>query len=243
MCIHAGRLVLGARQSLGFEAGIIQPGEHFNAAATAPARRALESVLASRPSGGEPPQSGPSPPGKPKPPNLDGGLASGVAHADVRARTTPESHAVIEPAARSQSLHSTQTPGLSDEELESWSKARSFRVEPAGEQLGTLGDSDKIFRVLGDRSRHVALVHTRTISPKQNLSSSTLPTDKQHHWLRPRHDSPRHSFRSGQSRETAYACHSCHTEGQPCEGRMTYSWPKKKPLGAPEPTVHAGLRR
>ena len=221
--------------------GTIREGEQFNVAANAPGRRALARVLERRGGEGTPGGGSQLPEGSDRGPS-SGGPPSGGPDDSLRAGALEGRHAPAQRTAPG-SLHSTANPGLSDEELESWSKARSFRVEPAGEQLGMLGDSDKIFRVLGDRSRHVALVHTRTISPKQNLSSSTLPTDKQHHWLRPSHDSPRHSFRSGQSRETAYACHSCHTEGQPCEGRMTYSWPKKKPLGAPEPTVHAGLRR
>jgi broad specificity phosphatase PhoE len=47
----------------------------------------------------------------------------------------------------STSLHSTQPIGLTDEELEDWSKAKGFRVESAGEQLGMFGGNDQVMRV------------------------------------------------------------------------------------------------
>ena len=37
--------------------------------------------------------------------------------------------------------------GLTDDELEEWSKAKGFRVEPAGEQLGMFGDNEPVMRV------------------------------------------------------------------------------------------------
>ena len=44
-------------------------------------------------------------------------------------------------------LASTQTIGLTDEELADWSKAKGFRVEPAGEQLDIFGANEPVMRV------------------------------------------------------------------------------------------------
>jgi 2'-5' RNA ligase len=43
--------------------------------------------------------------------------------------------------------YSTQPIGLTDEELEDWSKSRGFRVEPAGEQLDIFGGNQSVMRV------------------------------------------------------------------------------------------------
>jgi hypothetical protein len=44
-------------------------------------------------------------------------------------------------------LASTQPIGLTDEELDTWSKSKGFRVEPAGEQLGMFGGNEPVLRV------------------------------------------------------------------------------------------------
>ena len=52
------------------------------------------------------------------------------------------------PAGRTPTnLASTQPIGLSDEELEDWSKSKGFRVEPAGEQLDIFGGNQPVMRV------------------------------------------------------------------------------------------------
>lgn len=50
-------------------------------------------------------------------------------------------------------LASTSPIGLSDEELEDWSKSKGFRVEPAGEQLDIFGGNEPVMRVFRSGAR------------------------------------------------------------------------------------------
>jgi hypothetical protein len=71
-------------------------------------------------------------------------------------------------------LASTQPIGLTDEELENWSKTKGFRVEPAGEQLSMFGGGEPVLRVFrsGPRGKEqTGLVYQSQIdklnTPKQ----------------------------------------------------------------------------
>jgi broad specificity phosphatase PhoE/ParB-like chromosome segregation protein Spo0J len=110
--------------------------------------KALEGLRAERDArgrGGEIAPSRKGLPGKTNRGEPGGGGTSSLANADRRPR---ESWRSPVPAERtSTTLHSTQPIGLSDEELEDWSKSKGFRVEPAGEQLDIFGGNQPVMRV------------------------------------------------------------------------------------------------
>lgn len=95
--------------------------------------------------GGEVAPSGKAVPGKTDPGEPGGSTTPSLADA---ARPAREGWRSRNPARRTPAnLHSTQPIGLSDEELEDWSKSKGFRVEPAGEQLGMFGANEPVMRV------------------------------------------------------------------------------------------------
>jgi hypothetical protein len=93
---------------------------------------------------------------------LPGATKRGESQESPKTGTTPAKSGP-EPSAGSNenrqttpaNLHSTVDIGLNDEELETWAKNKSFRVEPAGEQLGMFGVSDKVFRVFRTVGKNV----------------------------------------------------------------------------------------
>ena len=76
---------------------------------------------------------------------LGSGAARGGAPPVPAPRESWRSRLPVEKAPTN--LHSTQPIGLSDEELEDWSKSKGFRVEPAGEQLDIFGGNQPVMRV------------------------------------------------------------------------------------------------
>jgi hypothetical protein len=79
----------------------------------------------------------------------------------------------------SANLHSTQPIGLSDEELEDWSKSKGFRVEPAGEQLDIFGGNQPVMRVFrsgrGGKEQKGLVYQSQLEQLKQPKAAPTEP--------------------------------------------------------------------
>ena len=82
---------------------------------------------------------------KPRRGSPEGSSGASLANATGRTRESWRSPRPAETTPTN--LHSTQPIGLTDEELANWSKAKGFRVEEAGEQLGMFGGNDPVMRV------------------------------------------------------------------------------------------------
>jgi broad specificity phosphatase PhoE len=110
--------------------------------------KTLEGLRAGRDAGGRGGEVAPS--SKAVPGKTDRGEPGGSTTPSLADATRPagESWRSRNPARKAPAnLHSTQPIGLSDEELEDWSKSKGFRVEPAGEQLGMFGANEPVMRV------------------------------------------------------------------------------------------------
>ena len=160
--------------------GIIKPGEEFDAGLTGATRDTLQKLRSEGNApgrGAEVARGSQGTSGEAKPREPEGSRASGTQNADSRSGEIERSSKT--PEGTDTNLHAAATPGLTDEELELWSKSKGFRTEPAGEQLGMFGDNEavhRVFRIGAKGKEQAGLVYQSQLDKlKQGPEAPTEP--------------------------------------------------------------------